>query len=281
MGDVMETLKETLINIHKCYSLIATPHTHQFLELAYVIRGSAVHKINGMNPVYIAEGDYFIIDYGTQHEYQSEGDDLCVINCLFLPELLDKSLVYCRDFQTLLQHYLIKINSDIMNFSPSNHIFHDEDKKILNILNEMLEEYDAKQSSWTELVRSDLIKLFIYTARKIPSNGRNLTLTQTIINEVGKSFAGNVTLSDITCGMNYSLPYISKKFYEDTGMSFREYLKKTRINEACRLLANSDKKIEEISVLSGYGDTDCFRKAFREITGTTPNKFRHALTKGL
>lgn len=270
----MDYLKGKSINIHLCPNLSTWAHKHKFLELAYVTVGEAVHRINGINPTIIRQGDYFIIDYETEHEYVSEGEEFCVINCLFLPELLDKSLVYCRDFHTLLRHYLIKINAEMMNFGPANHIFHDDDGKIRDILEEMLDEYNNENSSWQEFVRSDLIKLFILTARKIPMSSKEESITQKIINEITHNFGMRLMLSDIIDGMNYSLPYISKKFKSETGMSFQEYLKKTRINEACRLLANSSKKIEEISVLSGYGDTDCFRKAFKEITNMTPKEFR-------
>ena len=122
-----------------------------------------------------------------------------------------------------------------------------------------------------------MIKLFILTARKIPMSSKEESITQKIINEITQNFGTRLMLSDIIDGMNYSLPYISKKFKSEMGMSFQEYLKKTRINEACRLLANSSKKIEEISVLSGYGDTDCFRKAFKEITKMTPKEFRQRI----
>ena len=274
----MENLNKKYIDIHICPNLCKTAYP-SVLELVYVTKGCAVHKINGTNSTVIKQGDYFIIDYETEHEYKSIDKNFCVINCLFLPDLLDKSLMYCKDFQTLLRHYLIKINANSMHFNPANHIFHDSDGKILEILKEMLDEYNNEQESWQEFVRSDLIRLFILTARRVPAGKADNTLTQKIINEITKNSGSHITLSDIIRDMNYSLSYASKKFKSETGVSFQEYLKKVRINEACRLIANSNKKIEEISVMSGYNDTDCFRKAFKEITGLTPKEFRLELIK--
>ena len=271
--------KEECFNIHKCQGRYTAPHEHQFLELAYVTDGKAIHKINGANSTEIKKGDYFIIDYGTNHEYYGTTDNICVINCLFLPELIDKSLIYCKDFQTLIRHYLIKINSNSMNFSLANHIFHDDNGKILDILSEMLDEYREKQNNYTELIRSDLIRLLVLTARKISAIENNADITQKIINEINRRYNENLTLSGIIEHMNYSLPYISKLFKVKTGLTFQQYLKKVRINEASRLLAHTDKKIEEISVLSGYNDTDCFRKAFKELICLTPNEFRHKLNE--
>lgn len=270
----MIELKETYINLHICMEKSTNPHKHAFLELAYVIEGTAVHKINGGNDTVIKAGDYFIIDYNTEHEYYAKTENFGVINCLFLPRLIDKTLMYCKDFQTLLQHYLIKINALDMGFSPADHIFHDEDGKILGILEEMLEEYENKENNYIELLRSDLIRLLIHTARKIPSYDAKGDIIQVITNTILKRYNEAVTLSDIGSSVGYSLPYLSKKFKERTGVSFQSYLKRVRVNEACRLLANTDKKIEEVANLVGYYDTDCFRKAFREIVQCTPVEFR-------
>lgn len=270
----MIELKETYINLHPCTVRNVLPHKHVYLELAYVTHGVALHKINGTNAATIKSGDYFIIDYKTAHEYYAKTREFCVINCLFLPELIDKTLLYCKDFQTLLQHYLIKINADAMDYSPVNHIFHDENGKILAILNEMLEEYEKKQNNYIELIRSDLIRLLIHTTRKVPSGDTPCDITQRIINTVLKHYNEPITLSDLGNVAGYSLPYLSKKFKEKTGSSFQNYLKKVRINEACRLLAHTDKKIEEIAALAGYRDMDCFRKSFWDIAQCTPSDFR-------
>ena len=43
-------------------------HTHAFLEFVYVCSGEAVYHI-GSHSGEIRAGDYFIIDYGTEHDY--------------------------------------------------------------------------------------------------------------------------------------------------------------------------------------------------------------------
>ena len=207
--------------------------------------GKAIHKINGANSTEIKKGDYFIIDYGTNHEYYGTTDNVCVINCLFLPELIDKSLIYCKDFQTLIRHYLIKINSNSMNFSLANHIFHDDNGKILDILSEMLDEYREKQNNYTELIRSDLIRLLVLTARKISAIENNADITQKIINEINRRYNENLTLSGIIEHMNYSLPYISKLFKVKTGLTFQQYLKRFVLTKQAACLLTPIKRLKK------------------------------------
>ena len=62
-------------------------------------------------------------------------------------------------------------------------------------------------------------------------------------------------------------------------MTYREYVTRVRINEACRLLANTDKKITEIAAIVGYTDADFFYRVFKNRTGHTPMQLRRAVLK--
>jgi len=59
-----------------------------------------------------------------------------------------------------------------------------------------------------------------------------------------------------------------------TGVTFTEYLKKTRIEAACNLLMNTDLKVSDIYVKVGYTDKTKFHKHFQQITGMTPLAFK-------
>ena len=72
----------------------------------------------------------------------------------------------------------------------------------------------------------------------------------------------------------YSTPYLSKRFKQETGVTFSEYLKHTRIDASRRLLINTAKPITEISELVGYVDTTFFHNTFRSIVGHTPTEYR-------
>lgn len=274
MAIKMNYFNENAINIHVCQGTKSTPHTHDFLELAYVLHGTAVHEFNENEEEIISKGDYFIIDYHTAHSYQSVNNcDFAVINCLFLPQFVDKSLAYCRDFQTLLRHYLIKIGGEYSRPNLANRIFHDDDGKILDILRQMLCEYKEKHIGWSEVMRSKVIEVLILTARKLAFEEPQDIISNIMI-QTHQNYNQKLTLGKLAAEMNYSLPYISKLFKEKKGMTFRAYLQKIRIDEACRLLANTDEKIANISKMVGYSDVDFFIKVFKASTGTTPQQFR-------
>lgn len=78
--------------------------------------------------------------------------------------------------------------------------------------------------------------------------------------------------------MNYSL--FSYCFKEFTGMNFINYLKNIRVNEAKRLLEETDEKILDISRMIGYENEKHFTKLFRSVTGVSPSEYRKNVQVG-
>lgn len=279
IGDIRQNVTDEMVELFECDEPVVAPHMHDFLELAYVWEGEAVHKINGANAVKIRTGDYFIIDYKTEHEYFSRDGHFVMLNCLFLPQLLDKSLLYCRDFKTLLSHYMLRLNYDDVNFKMENRVFHDDDLEVRGLLERMLKEYGERRLGWREMLRVNLIGIIITAARNISSERGEGGIIRCIENEIHRNYDKKTGLSDFAERWNYSLPYLSKRFKTETGVTYSEYVMRTRVNEACRLLVNTDKKIAEISGLVGYGDVDFFCRVFKKHTGVTPKAFRRAVDK--
>jgi AraC-like DNA-binding protein len=77
-------------------------------------------------------------------------------------------------------------------------------------------------------------------------------------------------ISDHIC-MNYN--YISGVFKEKTGMSIMEYHEKIRINEAARLLRNSNMNVSEVSSRLGFEDPLYFSRVFKKVTGYSPSDY--------
>ena len=73
---------------------------------------------------------------------------------------------------------------------------------------------------------------------------------------------------------HFSLQYISRKFKQETGITFREYLQKIRIEKSCVLLAGSDLRISEIASAVGYDDIKFFNSMFKKLVMMSPREYR-------
>jgi AraC family transcriptional regulator len=55
-----------------------------------------------------------------------------------------------------------------------------------------------------------------------------------------------------------------------------EYIRRLRVEDACRRLAGSDEPLVSVALAAGYADQAHFTKAFRRATGLTPAEYRRA-----
>lgn len=251
-------------------------HTHDFFELVYVVKGTAVHTLNSAEGM-LTEGDYFIVDYGSVHSY-SRSSDFTLINCIFLPEVIDETLTGCRSLDELLHGCLIRYYTSIPGETSVDRIFHDENGRIKQLIMGMLEEYEEKEEGYAEVFRCRLIELLILTLRKGIHEKQKHPKHRAVldvIQYVDRNYQDYVNLGAFCRQYHYSLSYISRIFRQETGLSFREYLQKVRIEKSCRLLAGSDMRIGEIAQAVGYEDKKFFNSVFKRIVKMTPREYRN------
>ncbi len=258
------------------------PHQHAFFELAYIEDGQAIHILGG-NEMHVKKGDYFIINYDEEHAYTLiNNQPFSLINVLFKADLLDKSFKGCRDFQNLINHYLIQISAASLEQKPTNMIFHDADGAIYRIIRRARAEYEKQDTGYVALLRCYIVEIIIRTLRTICRQSAGAggdDVSRYIRDYVEKNYMNPITLEDLSRQLHFSLPYLSAKFKQDTGETFVAYLQQKRMEKGGQLIANTDKKFDEIAWLVGYNDVKFFRTLFRRHWGMTPREFRKLYQK--
>ena len=166
-------------------------HRHRsFLELAYVIQGRANHVIDGKSSI-ISKGDYFIVDYGTRHRYTQIGDTpFIVVNCLFVPQLIDQTLNNCQCFEEVINNYLINFDFCQLKERPTNLILHDSDGHMWKMIRRLCEEYKHKEIGFLESMRCQLILILIDIMRqlKLPHSDFVQLYKRMLFNEYAKNY---------------------------------------------------------------------------------------------
>ena len=80
-------------------------------------------------------------------------------------------------------------------------------------------------------------------------------------------------LNEIAAVLNISPGYFSTIFKQLTGVGFIDYVTEKKIEQAKKLLRETDYKIYEVSNLLGYQNPYYFSKVFKKVTGVTPSEF--------
>ena len=82
------------------------------------------------------------------------------------------------------------------------------------------------------------------------------------------------SLSEISQVFGYSRVTVNKTFHRYTGAPVGEYIKKTRIERACRLLIQTEEPYKVIAPLCGFSSEYYFAAVFKRETGHTPGEYR-------
>lgn len=83
-----------------------------------------------------------------------------------------------------------------------------------------------------------------------------------------------LTLADTAEHIHVSVPYLSRKFKEETGDSFQNYLQRLRLSKAMAMLKDEEVLIWEIASDCGYSSQHYFSTAFKKELGLSPADYR-------
>ncbi len=84
----------------------------------------------------------------------------------------------------------------------------------------------------------------------------------------------SLCLNKISDEFQISESYFSHMFKDKTGVNFSTYLEKIRMEEAVRLIKETDTSLNELYIAVGYNNQNSFRRAFKKIYGVTPSSMR-------
>ena len=265
---------------HIANTLSTKMHGHSFLEFTYVQKGVIEHTFSGMTEI-LTEGDYFIVDYGTQHGYNSaDGNEISVINLLFYPDFIDRTLSRNDNFEKVVNSYLVRFKYQLLNRSPDGIRFFDDSGKVYEVVKNIINEFTAHETGYLECIRCQLAQIIIMTMRKIAKQDaekETSDVIRLITEDINRNYGSRLTLSDYAKRYSYSLSHISKKFTDEIGMGFTQYLQRIRIEQACRLLEGGKMQISEIACTVGYDNVKFFNKVFKNSLGITPREFKKSI----
>lgn len=84
----------------------------------------------------------------------------------------------------------------------------------------------------------------------------------------------DLSLRDLSDATGATKNHISETLSQHLGVNFFDFVNKCRIDEAKRLLAETDKTILAIAFEVGFNSRSTFNAAFKKHTGTTPSAYR-------
>lgn len=276
-------------SIHRCFhDHDNTPsiHGHDFIELVYIIRGKAQHCFEG-DFYDIRSGDVFIINPGEVHTYNVEpSEQIEIINCLFLPELIQENLLRELGISQSMDYFYVHPFLDKSErFHHRLNLAGQDAARILSLLEGMIKELEDCHSGHSTVIRIQMLELLILLSRyygkqqlhhaKKPSrNNENQLLIRRITGFLERHFDKKMSIPSLCELFNISSRQLNRVFKSETGLTVIEKVHQIRIERAKQYLVESNDKVINIANRVGYDDPAFFSQLFRRQVGCSPGKYR-------
>ena len=236
-------------------------HRHEFVELVYVERGTAVQKLS-YETINLKQGDMFIISDDSEHSTRPTCDEneFELINIIFLKSFLE--------FDYSVFQPIVPFNTLHLPEIPA-------------MINRAKKEYEERRAFCNEAMKGCLYFLLTSLARMYeagmdskPNKNRNLTYVMLAVKFIADNYSKRLKLEDVADHVGLTSGYLQKLFRKERKTSVIEYLLRYRIEQGCRYLVETNNTIVEISEVIGFSDIKNFHYAFKKVLGMTPNEYR-------
>lgn len=157
------------------------------------------------------------------------------------------------------------------------------DARLLSLVRAIHENYLIDETASRLVVMSKVYELFSlllmdYQAPKMAvkeiGSMKNLERLKHINNFIKENHQNNLSLDDVAQKFNYNSSYFSRFYKQYMGITFVDYLKSIRLEEAYMLLRDTDMPILSISNQCGFGNVKSFYLAFKKAYDFSPKQYR-------
>lgn len=255
-------------------------HTHNFIELEIVVSGSADHIVEGKE-YQISKGDVIVILPGFVHEIRNV-QELEIYNFKFDLDkltLLDMDIEKLSGFQSLFL------------FQPYNKYYHEytgrmllSDDKLqcaITLCDLINAEWNEREGGYKWVIKSYFLALITYLSRNfsahVTSSSPKVQEIVTTVTFIHDNLNTKISLASLSAMACLSERQYSRIFKEIYGMAPLEYIINCRLLLACKLMKNTNRSLQDISLSSGLGDKVSFSRLFKKRYQITPGEYRRRL----
>ena len=240
----------------------SVPHTHNHVELFYIIGGKGQFLINDeLYPV------------NTNH--------LVIIN----PNVTHTEVSLNAQ---PLEYIVLGVDGIELSINDTSNgqfciLDHFESLDIASCLRNILREMEMKQPGYEDVCQAYMeiliIRLMRSTSLSVPSEPQISSGNRqcaAVRRYIDLHFKEPLTLEQLAEESHMNKYYLSHAFKREYGVSPINYMISRRIEESKYLLAETDLSMSQIAQLLGFSSLSYFSQVFRKTQAVTPMEYRHS-----
>lgn len=224
----------------------------------YCTEGKGTIEVEGES-FSVGKSDAFCIPRGMGHKYYADEKD---------------------PWSILWVHF----KGENTNFFPIDepHLIHMNSRRsdnrmmvFFNLLFRVLERnYTLGNFIYISQLMSLILSEVYYREKADESSVQNRHVTM-VIRFMYENLTRSLTLDEISKEVRLSRSYLNTIFKTQTGRSPVEFFIHIKMQEACKLLKNTDMYIYEVSSKLGYEDQYYFSRIFKKVVGVSPKDYKN------
>ncbi len=266
------------ISVHTRYSPMVR-HCHTFFEMMYMLQGQCIHSFDRQEKN-LTEGDICIIAPGLYHRVGVFRDDTVLVNVMIRRTTFQETFFELLSDNSVLSTFF---NQLLFTNYANNYIFiRGGGDTSLHMALQLLILEGLKEDRYSSVLKKQLLlTAFSYMLR---SQADSIELSKEkdvkvpvislILNYLQKTYQ-TATLTNVAEHFNYTPQYLSSLMKKSTGETFKQVLRKIRIDHACNFLCSTSYAVGDISEMVGYPNRENFYRVFKRMMGCTPSEYRN------
>ncbi len=259
-------------------------HKHNYLELDYVYRGSCSYYINNDNTVLqLKEKEICIVNQNVVHGIKVDNREDILVKCMIPFDYIHPDCFIDFDSQNVIKSFFMHALNE--NFTNVSYLLikPEEQEWIDHMMYCLFYEFVNRGQGWKQMMDHYISVLLTHLMREKYDKIRLITNTTPnslnitkIIHSIQTNYQ-SITLRDIAEDMHFHENYLSRMIKQQAKQSFRDLLCQVRLQEAEKLLLDTDLSVTEIAAQIGYIKSNYFYKVFKAHYGVTPVEFREGI----
>ena len=248
-------------------------HYHEDVEFLYVEEGHMTYFING-KLCRIEEGEGIFVNSGHLHYgFSQDGTDSKFFCVLLNPMLLAVTPFFEREYLNPLTE-----NQDLPYTLLTPGV--PWQGEVLELLKKIHASYADQEPGFALEVQScfNLIWQRLFCNMPAPDRSRGgdpkLNILRSMIRFLQENSTEKLTLGDIAAAGHVSESSCCRLFQKYLNRSPMVFLNECRLDEACKLLRETELSVTEVASRTGFNGASYFTEQFRKKYGYTPTQFR-------
>lgn len=251
-------------------------HFHPEYEIFYILEGERLFFFDNRNFV-ASKGDLILVDTNLIHMTKSVSHEDTGHNRIILYVTADK-------MQQLDQKYK---NLNLVRFFHQGygvyHLTQEQQDNFMDLYYLFKQEFKEKKRNYQQAIELAVTSYLLNLTRQLDPKSQESPLSYDnakyqrvyeMADYLSAHCAEDIPLEELASRFFLSKYYACRLFKDVTGYTIREYVNIHRIQEAKRLLEETDHSVSTISEMVGYRSLTHFEQIFKNHMTISPLKYR-------